>query len=78
MTLEDPVVAVAESAGLNLPALDQASVTTEQQLARFRDDLDESLSETPGIGVVLTGSFARGEVVPDSDCDFLVIVTDVT
>lgn len=77
MTLEDPVVAVAESAGLNLPALDQASVTTEQQLARFRDDLDESLSETPGIGVVLTGSFARGEVVPDSDCDFLVIVTEV-
>jgi len=68
----------AELTGVELPALEEASKTSERLLDQFKEVLKEqfSLEKLEGVqktDIVLLGSIARGESSHQSDCDYFVL-----
>ncbi len=68
----------AKLTGVELPALEEASKTSDKLLKNYKKRLYEKLSkDTPEdmdkTDIVLLGSIARGEASPKSDCDYYVL-----
>ena len=68
----------AKLTGVELPALEEASKTSNKLLENYKKRLYEKLSkDTPEemdkTDIVLLGSIAREEASPKSDCDYYVL-----
>jgi len=68
----------AKSIGVELPALEEASVTSDKLLKNYKKRLGEEFSnDTPEdmdkAAIVLLGSIAREEASSKSDCDYYVL-----
>lgn len=71
------ITRVAADHGIALDALRETASGTERELGDFRKDLAATDAVANGMDVILTGSFARGEASAESDCDFLILVSNV-
>lgn len=75
--LPDEIERVADAHDITLTAMRETASATHRELRDFRTDLATTEALADGMDVILTGSFARGDASPDSDCDFLVLVSGV-
>ena len=76
--MHSDLVKAANLIGVELPALEEASVTSERLLSGYKDALKKKLSkhspnELKKTDIVLLGSIAREECSFQSDCDYYVL-----
>ncbi len=77
--MDELIIRLAREGGIDISALQRASERTTAQKKDFRKRLIKQIPQERdyrSIDVLLTGSFARGEVTNGSDCDFLVTSLD--
>jgi len=76
--MHEYLVKAAKLTGVELPALEEASKTSDKLLKNYKKRLYEKLSKDTPEGmdktdIVLLGSIAREEASPKSDCDYYVL-----
>ena len=76
--MHEYLVKAAKLIDIELPALEEASVTSERLLSGYEDALKKELSKNKPddlkqTDIVLCGSIAREECSFQSDCDYYVL-----
>lgn len=78
VSMHSDLAKAAELTGIELPALEEASVTSEHLLSGYKDALKKKFSKNrpddlESTDIVLCGSIAREECSYQSDCDYYVL-----
>jgi predicted nucleotidyltransferase len=76
--MHSDLVKAADLIGVELPALEEASVTSERLLSGYNEALEKEFSKNEPddlemTDIVLCGSIAREECSFQSDCDYYVL-----